>query len=146
MRLGASLPRIAQSGFNSRTPGGVRLSGCNKLEEVSMFQFTHPGRGATPINSSHSRGGGVSIHAPREGCDYTELLRELREIAFQFTHPGGVRLRPGNLARSASSFNSRTREGCDGSWAHSINTTICFNSRTREGCDSMVQSCVLWGG
>ena len=53
-----------------------------------MFQFTHPGRGATPINSSHSRGGGVSIHAPREGCDYTELLRELREIAFQFTHPG----------------------------------------------------------
>ena len=34
-----------------------------------VFQFTHPGRGATPqtIESfTHSR---VSIHAPREGCD-----------------------------------------------------------------------------
>ena len=79
-----------------------------------MFQFTHPGRGATPINSSHSRGGGVSIHAPREGCDYTELLRELREIAFQFTHPGrGATVTKNKARRDKGVSIHAPREGCD---------------------------------
>ena len=33
------------------------------------FQFTHPGRGATIEFRRWNRSGGVSIHAPREGCD-----------------------------------------------------------------------------
>ena len=32
---------------------------------------------------------------------------------FQFTHPGGVRLRCASTSRTSSRFNSRTREGCD---------------------------------
>ena len=79
-------------GFNSRTPGGVRL-GVNKPNtNLRKFQFTHPGRGATPSQSKSLHHGGsfnsrtpggvrpvcrstrpsdqaVSIHAPREGCD-----------------------------------------------------------------------------
>ena len=101
--------------FNSRTPGGVRhgyTSGQGQARPVSIhapregcdgsfpsqpeipqkFQFTHPGRGATPPRSTppkrrpsfNSRTPGgvrlvvasrwavisiVSIHAPREGCD-----------------------------------------------------------------------------
>ena len=75
-----------------------------------MFQFTHPGRGATQecrgsYTSSrvsiHAPREGcdlagapsracrhVSIHAPREGCDYQHqaLLRPSEK--FQFTHPG----------------------------------------------------------
>ena len=35
------------SGFNSRTPGGVRLKQMTPLEVQLLFQFTHPGRGAT---------------------------------------------------------------------------------------------------
>ena len=33
------------------------------------FQFTHPGRGATDSIFSVRFDGTVSIHAPREGCD-----------------------------------------------------------------------------
>ena len=34
------------------------------------------------------------------------------------------------------SFNSRTREGCDGCIHRNSAAPTCFNSRTREGCDS----------
>ena len=51
--------------FNSRTPGGVRLLVQLVLLEVSLFQFTHPGRGAT-IRSSQT----------------------IELSVFQFTHPG----------------------------------------------------------
>ena len=34
-----------------------------------MFQFTHPGRGATVAESVKCFLLRVSIHAPREGCD-----------------------------------------------------------------------------
>ena len=87
----------ACQGFNSRTPGGVRLSLPMSFRLCVTFQFTHPGRGATCAatpqtargQSFNSRTPGgvrrqivgvfvapfvVSIHAPREGCDilYTE--------------------------------------------------------------------------
>ena len=38
---------LHHSCFNSRTPGGVRPSEDASLKELGMFQFTHPGRGAT---------------------------------------------------------------------------------------------------
>ena len=77
---------------------------------------------------------------------------------FQFTHPGGVRLRFSLTSLIAMCFNSRTREGCDALEAFSgyrafqfqfthpggvrlrdnadqLGITLSFNSRTREGCD-----------
>ena len=36
---------------------------------VGMFQFTHPGRGATACRQPRAQARQVSIHAPREGCD-----------------------------------------------------------------------------
>ena len=36
--------------FNSRTPGGVRLPLRTCALILGMFQFTHPGRGATSIS------------------------------------------------------------------------------------------------
>ena len=44
--LNAILSNILFS-FNSRTPGGVRLSSPAFPEPLFGFQFTHPGRGAT---------------------------------------------------------------------------------------------------
>ena len=35
--------------FNSRTPGGVRRMELLSTYIDSLFQFTHPGRGATPF-------------------------------------------------------------------------------------------------
>ena len=78
--------------FNSRTLGRVRLlrlrhkgvvwevsihapwEGCDKLEkevgiEDLVFQFTHPGKGATTDEDLRLHPRDVSIHAPWEGCD-----------------------------------------------------------------------------
>ena len=63
-----SRPR-ASTCFNSRTPGGVRLEDIHNDTEPFTFQFTHPGRGATEYKTANDELHGVSIHAPREGCD-----------------------------------------------------------------------------
>ena len=79
--------------FNSRTPGGVRRlldvgltslysvsihaprEGCDSVHKLLLpfpllFQFTHPGRGATFLLLLFFAQTKVSIHAPREGCDW----------------------------------------------------------------------------
>ena len=70
--------QLSETGFNSRTPGGVRRRATCSEKQVTTFQFTHPGRGATPLDKTkrvlrHL----VSIHAPREGCDSFGSLRAL---------------------------------------------------------------------
>ena len=59
----------------------------------------------------------------------------LISLAFQFTHPGGVRPEASRSTRVSKSFNSRTREGCDRSTIWLRRPLLGFNSRTREGCD-----------
>ena len=53
-----------------------------------LFQFTHPGRGATYVSAKVEAICNVSIHAPREGCDLHVLLTLVLCSQFQFTHPG----------------------------------------------------------
>ena len=55
--------------FNPRTPGGVRrrLAGAGNAE--NKFQSTHPGWGATAVFLRLRKARGISIHAPRVGCD-----------------------------------------------------------------------------
>ena len=98
--------------FNSRTLGRVRRCRPIARPGISMFQFTHPGKGATVLLTdtlealelfqfTHPGKGAtavlyhkpivrysVSIHAPWEGCDYTAALPLGRCLMFQFTHPG----------------------------------------------------------
>ena len=98
--------------FQFTHPGGVRLQSRKPIAKSFKFQFTHPG-----------------------GVRQDFIIFELTQIKFQFTHPGGVRressahlwgfslfqfthpggVRPMAMASSSelSSFNSRTREGCD---------------------------------
>ena len=61
-------------------------------DQPSMFQFTHPGRGATIGLFRAVKVHRVSIHAPREGCDR----------AYYIMHVGG---------RGVSIH--APREGCD---------------------------------
>ena len=56
-------------GFNSRTPCGVRLDYHKCLACGYKFQFTHPVWGATGADGVYAGQAGVSIHAPRVGCD-----------------------------------------------------------------------------
>ena len=87
------------NGFNSRTLGRVRLStrsiraiyaivsihapweGCDTPQRYTiltthMFQFTHPGKGATVELLHVVQDVEVSIHAPWEGCDKSYHLQE----------------------------------------------------------------------
>ena len=107
-------PCLRLSGFNSRTPGGVRRFDTLKYSFRCMFQFTHPGRGATPVELLSTEGVQVSIHAPREGCDSSAFELSKTKLQFQFTHPGR-----GATSGSVFSTDSVTvsihapREGCD---------------------------------
>ena len=99
---------------------------------VLKFQFTHPGKGAT--RGGHTRRGSppcfnsrtlgrvrpprrpcgetreeVSIHAPWEGCDWSDMTKRGGTRAFQFTHPGkGATIRVRKISASSIRFNSRT--------------------------------------
>ena len=52
------------------THPGRGATGANAAVNAYMqFQFTHPGRGATDNLTDIVADAHVSIHAPREGCD-----------------------------------------------------------------------------
>ena len=74
-----------------------------------QFQFTHPGKGATPHTSTDIIRQVVSIHAPWEGCDQALYRAGVREGRFNSRTLGRVRrecrCRP--CLRSCR-FNSRT--------------------------------------
>ena len=61
----------APSHFNPRTPRGVRLRSGFLTPTVDQFQSTHPARGATLRPARIGVQAQISIHAPREGCDYS---------------------------------------------------------------------------
>ena len=101
--------------FQFTHPGGVRLYLTIYSLDGGLFQFTHPGGVRPSAESLGIRSPQVSIHAPgrgatpvvhtvrrrtlgfnsrtREGCDVqADEIIYLRTL-FQFTHPGGVRLK-----------------------------------------------------
>ena len=173
--------------FNSRTPGGVRHRfnpfrllayqfqfthpgrGATKLSDdrvkrKKLFQFTHPGRGATVQVELEERVSPVSIHAPREGCDFAVRLCLPISAMFQFTHPGrGATHHPRCAGTPMTRFNSRTPGGVrrearalllpflkfqfthPGRGAtsqlgnHTIVTAVSIHA-PREGCDARVLS------
>ena len=125
---------VAIKRFNSRTPGGVRLNIRPLMMSFTVFQFTHPGRGATHLSRSKAAVQRVSIHAPREGCDWTCF--EARGLMgwFQFTHPGrGATFRPHYHIILWFSFNSRTPGGVRQKTNGRTDLALSFNSRTPGG-------------
>ena len=103
---------VSRRRFNSRTPGGVRLERSPYTSYKILFQFTHPGRGATYPACLGDWSCLVSIHAPREGCDSSRSWRALSTSCFNSRTPGGVR--PPLSPRHACCrycFNSRTPGG-----------------------------------
>ena len=145
------------SRFNSRTPGGVRQHSHVLVLTSLRFQFTHPGRGATAPAEVVDAETGVSIHAPREGCDWIVSLVSVLTVLFQFTHPGrGATGRYSKLSddrvkfqfthpgRGATACKSTApsdqavsihapREGCDYKASRETHQLTRFNSRTPGG-------------
>ena len=121
-------------GFNSRTPGGVRPFSLNHFDLYLLFQFTHPGRGATERRGRGHLLAVVSIHAPREGCDLATATNAEGKTQFQFTHPGRGATAPvgqGVLILAVSIH--APREGCDLSGQAVVVNEGSFNSRTPGG-------------
>ena len=127
-----------------------------------MVSIHAPTRGATiihhrpPVRVLH-----VSIHAPTRGATFPPMALAFLAMAFQSTHPHGVRLggQPrGDKRRTVSihaptrgatqqlhvscdstiSFNPRTHTGCDKQGCPGLSRPSCFNPRTHTGCDRCV--------
>ena len=123
--------------FNSRTPGGVRLSVSAPLAKVPEFQFTHPGRGATLVaTASLDRLKRFNSRTPG-GVRLANRQDKAPKPKFQFTHPG--------RGATADTYSSRgcnrvsihaPREGCDLSITSSISLPRYVSIHApREGCD-----------
>ena len=78
--------------FNSRTLGRVRPLSSVTFICASMFQFTHPGKGATVHLIKPNTYIDVSIHAPWEGCDRSEVSHLPIVGSFNSRTLGRVRL------------------------------------------------------
>ncbi len=77
--------------FNPRTPCGVRLASVVGLPSSSVFQSTHPVRGATSFVLDGREILHISIHAPRAGCDGRICGRPAQLRDFNPRTPCGVR-------------------------------------------------------
>ena len=89
----ASAPRASQSGrFQSTHPArGATNRHRHNGAAVRRFQSTHPARGATSFSLPCFRFAFISIHAPREGCDWAHSAVSLPPRDFNPRTPRGVR-------------------------------------------------------
>ena len=131
----SALRRASASKFQFTHPGrGATDRPIQPTRERAGFQFTHPGRGATDGRTHRGADVRVSIHAPREGCDYILLLLFRRGGSFNSRTPGGVRQQYSGFpclsqwfqfthpGRGATPHSTLRHRGCTG-----------FNSRTPGG-------------
>ena len=131
------IPRRQGGGFNSRTPGGVRQGrgylfrvyalvsihapreGCDLYRVLCVsltrvFQFTHPGRGATPPPPPSTASSKFQFTHPGRGATQHVLSVLSSLLSFNSRTPGGVR-RGGHVGEYHFDHVSihAPREGCD---------------------------------
>ena len=121
--------------FNPRTPRGVRLLSTMFMMRDSLFQSTHPARGATASPHGLHPNHRISIHAPREGCDTLPHTIFLSPGNFNPRTPRGVRLGvTDNHLRCGEDFNPRTPRGVrPGGCRPRCRWAGDFNPRTPRG-------------
>ena len=99
-----------------------------------VFQSTHPGWGATVMKVSSMSVLGVSIHAPRVGCDIAKPTDAPNHTVFQSTHPGwGATLHEESIKSSMMFQSTHPGWGATLSCCKSWLFTFCFNPRTPGG-------------
>ena len=101
--------------FNSRTLGRVRQTPCNHLCKRPLFQFTHPGKGATLVGLCGTIDAYVSIHAPWEGCDNldTDYYAAIVEVSIHAPWEGCDNTQDKSFLNMDVSIHAPW-EGCDG--------------------------------
>ena len=100
--------------FNPRTPCGVRRNNGKSTFIDTIFQSTHPLRGATSIIIVIYPFQLISIHAPLAGCDLPCGMKKRLTKLFQFTHPlrGATQLRIAYRTAACISIHAPLA-GCD---------------------------------
>ena len=100
--------------FNPRTPCGVRPDTDGFDDVDTLFQSTHPMRGATCCQAYYDDSGKISIHAPHAGCDVNNVQHTNRFGKFQSTHPmRGATLMPHDSAFMMTISIHAPHAGCD---------------------------------
>ena len=114
---------------------------CGRNEQCCKFQSTHPVRGATTAKQDTKTSTSISIHAPREGCDFFQVYGHRVPLEFQSTHP--VRGATHYTVRWMNDFTisiHAPREGCDcQNWWADLSNAISIHA-PREGCDTDAQN------
>ena len=108
-------PYYSHQGFNSRTPGGVRQYLSETTSHQGRFQFTHPGRGATGQCFPFRQIGRSFNSRTPGGVRPRHDANDGRTVRFQFTHPGRGATRS-DLTKSVEDYIvsiHAPREGCD---------------------------------
>ena len=102
-----------------------------------QFQSTHPARGATERFARRMWTSEISIHAPREGCDNSYKSAVLNCVYFNPRTPRGVRLyRRMEQISNSFYFNPRTPRGVrQGRCGSSYLVLVISIHAPREGCD-----------
>ena len=121
--------------FNPRTHEGCDLALFSYNNFCTYFNpRTHEGCDQKAKQGQERR----SYFNPRthEGCDEPVGFLICDILAFQSTHPRGVRhYTEDELEEMAMNFNPRTHEGCDLQILLDLERKTDFNPRTHEGCD-----------
>ena len=105
---------IAPLIFQSTHPARGATSNWKRIGIARKFQSTHPARGATAKSWLPPTYQGISIHAPREGCDLDVSAGDRLVDDFNPRTPRGVRLMPVQDIRRGDVISIHApREGCD---------------------------------
>ena len=121
--------------FNPRTPCGVRLLAAWRRRRGSLFQSTHPVRGATAAISTQSprRTRFQSTH-PVRGATASMPSLSSSTVRFQSTHPVRGATRGGNYCPNCgANFNPRTPCGVRRRQGGAASSVTDFNPRTPCG-------------
>ena len=128
------LPQAACQHFNPRTPRGVRQYAVRTSPRRSLFQSTHPSRGATQNGTQSVINENISIHAPLAGCDTPRVTSSRMSTRFQSTHPSrGATSGAARLACQHGNFNPRTPRGVRPNRRMILWSLNNFNPRTPRG-------------
>ena len=111
-----------------------------------LFQFTHPGRGATKARHRWRGREEFQFTHPGRGATVKDDKCMCLEFLFQFTHPGrGATSRGAGGIRRTGGFNSRTPGGVRPRALGLPHPALVLIHAPREGCDRQ-RLRRLWGG
>ena len=113
----------------------MRLEATRSLFRAFRFQSTHPARGATQRLDALGHIPGISIHAPREGCDRPRPPPGRPPGShFNPRTPRGVRLAPPYFRSASATFQStHPARGATAAFRWRNSPPGNFNPRTPRG-------------